>query len=187
MMEKPTPAFLPPVPEPAAVFGQPTGPAGEPATWGRRVGAFLLDVMVLVAICAAFGVLYQALIGGTSVDDEGYETPHGLLAASYAAPFISSLYFWILNGLTGGRTLGKRAVGIRIVADTTGEPVGWATALGREASRFALGIFALPLLASYLWPLWHPQRRTLHDLMAGTRVVRDLEPARDPFGRQHSA
>jgi uncharacterized RDD family membrane protein YckC len=35
-------------------------------------------------------------------------------------------------------------------------------------SLFLLG---LPLIANYLWPIWHGQGCALHDLAAKTRVV----------------
>jgi uncharacterized RDD family membrane protein YckC len=38
--------------------------------------------------------------------------------------------------------------------------------------------FAIPaVLANFLWPLWDPQNRAIHDMLAGTRVVRsDIAP-----------
>jgi uncharacterized RDD family membrane protein YckC len=36
-----------------------------------------------------------------------------------------------------------------------------------------LSFCSLPLLLSYLWPLWDQRNQTLHDKMVGSIVVRD--------------
>jgi uncharacterized RDD family membrane protein YckC len=36
-----------------------------------------------------------------------------------------------------------------------------------------LGAFGVPLILSFLWPLWDPHQRALHDLVCSTRAVRD--------------
>ncbi len=81
------------------------------------------------------------------------------------------LYQWLMVG-RWGQTLGKMALGIRVVRAEDAGPVGYARAAGRVAAVWLLGIFVLPLLLAYLWPLWDRRNQTLYDKLASTIVVR---------------
>jgi uncharacterized RDD family membrane protein YckC len=68
-----------------------------------------------------------------------------------------------------GQTLGKMALGIRVVARDGGNP-SFGTAFLREIiGKLVSGI---PLCLGYLWMLWDPEQQTWHDKMAGTHVER---------------
>jgi uncharacterized RDD family membrane protein YckC len=64
------------------------------------------------------------------------------------------------------------ALGERVVRAEDGGPAGYARAFGRMISQSLLGLFVLPLLLAYLWPLWDRRNQTLYDKMVGTIVVR---------------
>jgi len=66
-----------------------------------------------------------------------------------------------------GQTLGKMALGIKVVTPT-GEPITYGRAAGRVASEIITG-FTFGI--GYLMMLWDDEKRTLHDRIAGTRVV----------------
>ena len=51
-------------------------------------------------------------------------------------------------------------------------PVGYEGAFGRSLITFLFGIFTLPLILDYLWPLWDDRNQTLHDKVPSTVVVR---------------
>jgi uncharacterized RDD family membrane protein YckC len=80
---------------------------------------------------------------------------------------VPTAYFVLLHG-TGGQTLGKRLVGVRVV-HVSGEPIGYARALGRTLGSV---LSAFPLGLGYLAVAWQCDKRGFHDLLAGTRVVR---------------
>jgi uncharacterized RDD family membrane protein YckC len=81
--------------------------------------------------------------------------------------FVVSLgYFWFFNAR--GQTLGQAALGVRII-DAEGNAPGYPRALGRVLASY---ISAIPLGLGYLWAAFHPQKRTWHDSIAGTWVVR---------------
>lgn len=67
--------------------------------------------------------------------------------------FLPTLYQWLMVG-QWGQTLGKMALGERVVRAENAGRVGYARAAGRVASAWLLGIFVLPLLLAFLWPLW---------------------------------
>jgi uncharacterized membrane protein SpoIIM required for sporulation/uncharacterized RDD family membrane protein YckC len=81
-------------------------------------------------------------------------------------------YFALFEALAGGRTPGKRRVGIRVVMDT-GHPITFQAAVIRNLVRI---VDAQPV-ASYgvglVAVLVHPVHKRLGDLVAGTIVVRD--------------
>ncbi|HEV8673454.1 MAG TPA: RDD family protein [Methylomirabilota bacterium] len=80
---------------------------------------------------------------------------------------IPAAYFVLMHG-TGGRTLGKRLIGARVVT-MTGAPLSYPRAFARYLASFAA---ILPLAAGYLMVAARADKRGLHDLLAGTRVVR---------------
>ncbi|MEM9353690.1 MAG: RDD family protein [Planctomycetota bacterium] len=84
--------------------------------------------------------------------------------------FALVLVQWMLTA-ESGRTLGKYAMFTKVVLEN-GEPPGflrgvvmryWVTAL--------LGWVPFFALADNVWILFHPEKRCLHDLLAGTWVV----------------
>lgn len=129
----------------------------QPAGWWPRVGATLIDGVIMALIWVPVAVLLGASLSG---DD----TSPGLLVA-YAAAW---LYAPLMLAFNGGRTLGKQALGIRVM-NYDGQPIGLGRALARELPVKAI-VGIIPLI-DLLWPLWQRENRALHDLVAGTWVV----------------
>jgi uncharacterized RDD family membrane protein YckC len=82
-----------------------------------------------------------------------------------------------------GQTLGKRAMRIRVVR-ASGAPMSYGVAILREivGKTLAFGVIVVDVfvpgiailgLADYLWFFGDRENRTLHDLAADTRVIRD--------------
>jgi uncharacterized RDD family membrane protein YckC len=76
-------------------------------------------------------------------------------------------YFALCHG-TAGQTLGKRLLGARVL-DESGAPIGYLRALGRCVASI---VAALPFGIGLVMAGLRRDRRGLHDLLAGTRVVR---------------
>jgi uncharacterized RDD family membrane protein YckC len=150
--------------EEAAVLDE---PSFELAGWWSRVGAYLLDGLILYApLAAVVGILFAS-----SPDDEG--GAWAVLGLVYALGFVLPwAYFTVLHGGERGATYGKRALGIRVVDERHGGSIGYGSAFGRYAVVFGLGLFALPLVADYLWPLWDEKNQSLHDKAVRSLVVR---------------
>jgi uncharacterized RDD family membrane protein YckC len=126
-----------------------TGPSGPRASFGQRLGAYLIDV-ILIAI--AVGILTAAL------KTTGY----------FIGIAIGLGYFIYFEGSPSGQTLGKRALGIRVIDYSTGGPLGYGKAFLRYIGRIVSGaVCAL----GYLWMLWDKEKQTWHDKIAGTVVV----------------
>jgi uncharacterized RDD family membrane protein YckC len=160
---------LPAYPEAAAEREAAEGPRElQPrtyASWGRRAVALIVDNLLLFVPVAAFFALAfvpNDVIAGIAL----------LLAVLFwfVFPFV---YFTVLHGrLGGGQTIGKRALGIRVQDADTGEPIGYGASFGRYALVFVFGLFAVPVLLDYLFPLWDKQKQSLHDKAASSVVVR---------------
>ncbi|MFA6030721.1 MAG: RDD family protein [Elusimicrobiota bacterium] len=125
----------------------------RPAGFWARGGAVVVDGFIVLSGVAVVGGLL-ALLGVPSVLLQVF----GILA-----PFV-------YNGLCigrWGRTPGKRLAGLAVVG-ADGRTVGYARAFARA---FATLLSTLIVFIGYLLALWTPGR-SLHDRLAGTRVVR---------------
>jgi uncharacterized RDD family membrane protein YckC len=76
-----------------------------------------------------------------------------------------------LNGR--GQTLGKRLVGIKVVDEETGEPIGFGRGAGREGIRLACAyVFWIPFFIDGLRPLRNEPHQSWNDSVASSIVVR---------------
>lgn len=80
-----------------------------------------------------------------------------------------AVYFTLLTVLWEGQTLGKRWLGIRVIA-LSGRPLGYWEAFNRYGG-YAAG-FATGLLG-FLQVFWDANRQAIHDRIAFTAVIRD--------------
>jgi uncharacterized RDD family membrane protein YckC len=115
------------------------------------VGAYVIDlvpVLILIIIGRAAGgavffVLYLAAIAVTIYNR------------------------WILAGRTG-QSWGKQVLGIRLVKEATGEPIGGLMAFVRDIAHIVDSIICY---IGFLFPLWDSKRQTLADKIMSTVVV----------------
>ena len=127
--------------------------------------AYLLDALILLLPLA---VLFAIVIAVDPSDDSGAWAILGLAyLATFVLPFV---YFTVMHGGERGQTYGKRALGIRVV-DQNGGRIGYGSAFGRYAITFLFGLFVLPVVLDYLWPVWDRRNQALHDKVASSLVV----------------
>ena len=133
--------------------------------------AYLIDtavVAVLTAVLMAAGVIQGGDLKTFDPDAvrEMLRSNSGL-----AVYLILFSYFLICEGLTG-RTVGKVALGLRVVRLTDGGSCGWSRSLVRNLVRpFDLLFVGLP---GALVVMFTPARQRLGDLLGGTLVVRRI-------------
>jgi uncharacterized RDD family membrane protein YckC len=151
--------------------------------WWRRVGAHVIDAVV---ICGIAFVLLVAITAPFSIGffvDDTLGVASIIVGAVFACLciFIAALaYAPAMMARTDGRTLGRMVTGIRVVR-ASGEPIGFGFAFLREVlvkwllfNAIAGSVtFGLALVVDYLWPLWDEEKRALHDYVVNTRTVRD--------------
>ncbi|HVW32129.1 MAG TPA: RDD family protein [Acidimicrobiia bacterium] len=176
------PGAYPPPPYPGGYGGGPV--AYGLASFGQRVGGFLIDAAIIWGVFIVGFIIVGATTPSSSFDDPN-PGPSGvgilLMLISWAVAFAYPVYF---EGRPEGQTLGKKAVGIRVVRRSNGGPLGYGLAIGRFFARFADSFtFGLGLL----WAAWDPEKQTFHDKIAGTLVVKASvypPPGRPPAGYQ---
>jgi uncharacterized RDD family membrane protein YckC len=134
---------------------------------GSRFVAQLIDLIVLTVVVVLLIVAAGALSNVT-----GQGPVAALLAVLLSFVFIVG-YFWTLEAVWSGRTLGKRVMGLRVVGDQ-GEPVTFTAASIRNLIRivdFLPVFYGLGLVVLFI----NGRGKRLGDLAAGTTVVRDRD------------
>lgn len=129
---------------------------------GARIGASIVDVVLLTLVLAALMAVLFATTSGRV--DEGTLNLFGIMGATIA----STLYFpfWVVTGWTPG----MRAFGLRVVRERDGGRVGPIPALVRF---IGYGIDAFGFFLGFAWILIDRRRHGWHDLLAGTVVIQD--------------
>lgn len=137
-------------------------PALRPAGFWIRVVATLIDGLFFVAVAT----LTRAGIGASADLSEGDSTVAAAVAVAFNLYFLAA-YYIVLHGATG-QTLGKMAVGVRVVSLEGGE-ISYGVSFVRWVGYF---LSTFTFLLGYLMVGVRADKRALHDLVAGTRVVR---------------
>lgn len=142
--------------DPARASGPP------PAAPGRRVAAGIADLLLLGAVDGAVVVLTARLLGMPIAAAAGLPwLPLGAFLVLFDAASVVTLT------ALGGQTPGKMAAGIRVVAVDGGQ-----VTVSRAIARTALTLLSLLPAGLGFVALLARSRRTVHDRLAGTRVVR---------------
>jgi uncharacterized RDD family membrane protein YckC len=185
-------------PYPGGGGAVPGRPQRDPALaeWWQRLLARLIDGLVVSALLsplwiASFLPLWDRLL--KLARESQYASPAAQAALNQAATHVVSSMFgtilllvvvtgvvtfgydWLQHGLWG-RTLGKRALGTRVVTADTRSRISAGAACGRAAvyglAPVVPTIGSLFAIINELWLLWDPQRQCLHDKAAKTIVVK---------------
>ena len=145
------------------------------APFSLRCGALLVDYLIPVALLALSTLLARAFgdarRGSTAVLTAGYLASAGVAVLNLV--FVAGL---------SGRTLGKWVAGLRIER-RDGVPLSFGRALVRHLVGYPLTLLTGGL--GFLLVAFDSKGRALHDLLAGTVVVRtrgarQTAPARAP-------
>lgn len=80
---------------------------------------------------------------------------------------LEALYFALTEGLTG-QTIGKKVLNIYVM-DPGGGLIGVPRAIGRYLMKIPS---AIVLLLGFLWSIWEPRKRTWHDMVVNSIVVK---------------
>ena len=187
---------------------QPTAKDPALAEWWRRLLARVIDGLILAVIFSPLWIPpWRTFVHQTSLIYSRY--PPGTRLGSIPAArnaivtaeghligklFVIGLFFYLVAFLydwiqhwTWGQTIGKRALGTRVIKDDGNPAVGAGPAAGR-AAIYALvplvpvvgGLFAL---LNELWLTWDPRRQCLHDKAAHTVVIKkDYQLSRPQAG-----
>ena len=140
----------------------------ELASFSRRASAFLIDLAIaagLFSMCAALLAPLLKKWGWVHCDREIVFA----LNMNWYSIVWTVLYFGLSTFIGNGKTAGKRLLGIRIVS-LAHERISLWHALERS---LGYGYSLLELCFGFMQYFFYPNRRTLHDRIAETIVVRE--------------
>src|SRR5271156_624850 len=158
-------------------------PAARPAVayagfWLRFV-AFIIDALVLFfvgkilflpfAVSTAVGM--RGMMAGHPPNiGELLPVIHAMIRLALLRMVLNWLYYALLESSAWQATLGKKALGLE-VTDLDGNRISFGRATGRF---FAKIISGLTLLIGYIMAGFTEKKQALHDILAGTLVIRKL-------------
>ncbi|WP_326847364.1 RDD family protein [Streptomyces kaniharaensis] len=119
--------------------------------WFHRAGGYLLDIVPVLII------VFIGAITRTSF----------VIVLAY----LVALAFWFYNRciLGGqGQSFGKRVMGIKLVSEETGRPIGTLMTFARDLCHI---LDSLACYIGWLFPLWDAKRQTFADKIVRTVVV----------------
>ena len=156
-----------PNPYGAAPAGQPAygAPSATYASWIQRVGAYLIDGLLVL-----IGYIPAVIGAAISASSTSGTSAIGVLLQLIGYGLMLAIFVWntCLQGGRTGYSIGKGALGIKLINEQSGQPIGAGMAFVRYLAHI---LDALPCYVGYLWPLWDSKRQTFADKILGTVVI----------------
>lgn len=151
-------------------YGQPaygapgTSPFGPYAGWGTRLAAYLIDALVAVGAGLVF-IIIGAILLGTDARVLGVL----IMIVGYAVILGVQIWNFVMKQGTTGQSIGKGVMGIKVVGESTGAPLG----TGGGFVRWLMHTFVDGAICylGFLWPLWDDKKQTWGDKVASSVVV----------------
>lgn len=141
------------------------------AGFRQRCGAVVIDIALIWA-----GMLLAGFVAGfiiALIDRDAPSASESQLLRDVTtgifvvALFVAGAYFWIGNSLGG--TLGKRAVGIRVVSRYNHRS---NIRLGRGLERYLIQVLgSFPPFLGWFWCIWDDKKQTWHDHVGDSVVI----------------
>ena len=140
--------------------------SGRPGGYIRRFVALIIDGIVcsLLLVPVQAGLMFAA--GGA----EQFNTSP-LVGVYYIINIFVVFYYYGWFYSNKGATPGKLVMGLKVVNKETGAYLSYGKAFLRETVGKAMTSFSMVLVVG-LYVLARPDKRTLHDYIAGSQVVR---------------
>lgn len=138
---------------------------GARANWWPRAGATLIDGLILTAVALAVGIVVAG--AGASSDNAEY--------VIYGVVFLASAVYGPVMmarpGAANGQTIGKQALGLRVIHADGGEMTLQRGFLRDGIGKALLGIIPLYTVIDVLVPLFDSENQAIHDKVGRTYVV----------------
>ena len=165
---------------PAPPTAEPGGPPSEAlAGFWRRLAAAFLDWLLIGIVAAAIGELFGVeppsppATGANGVNVQFQPAPGPFILVELA-------YFTYFHATSAGQSIGNKILGIRVLDAATGRSLPYVRAFVRALMS---NLSALPCFLGFFWMLWEPRKRTWHDIVADSLVVRTTFYPPGEFGR----
>jgi uncharacterized RDD family membrane protein YckC len=153
------------------------------APLGRRISAFILDLILIIALwiplMVTFALLYMpdfcnrfvdycnAAIANPQVSPPPFLVPQPEeIELNLIFYFVVFLYMLIFT-LAHGQTPAKAILRLRVVDESGGKPAPLKILIRAVSLVISMNLLCLP----FTYAFFNPQRRAVHDFIAGTYVV----------------
>ena len=176
------PAYAPPAYAPGfAPAPRVAAPALPYAGFGRRLVAFLLDLLVgvgawLAVVAALTFVLAGVMlsVGGQTLNTFPESVPGWVNLSYYGLGLVMTwLYYTLAEASRWQGTVGKMALGVK-VTDAAGARISWPRANARYWAKLLSFLIAG---VGFLMIAFTERSQGLHDMLAGTLVIRRPPPS----------
>jgi uncharacterized RDD family membrane protein YckC len=163
------------------------------AKLGGRIGAYLLDRLIIYAAYMIIGVIITLAAGAEEITAAAFSTEYASVSAPYrmmmlALPLVAFVYGVLMESGKKSATVGKRAAGLKVVFADGGSirvldavvrniikvlpQLLTAVFVGNSVVSLIAGAL---IIAYYIVPLCNKNHRGIHDFVAGTTVVKANE------------
>jgi uncharacterized RDD family membrane protein YckC len=133
-------------------YSQSSGASGPRAGFWRRFAAVFIDGIILGIVNFILAAILKSAPGL-------YYVLETLIGWGYGT---------VLEGGPRGQTVGKMALGIRVIDFNGGGSIGYGRAFIRQVVKVLSGVV---ILIGYLWMLWDRENQCWHDKAANDVVV----------------
>src|SRR5947207_11226480 len=133
-----------------------------------RVLAYLIDALLMSAIFFPLGIVFGLAIGASGGDENSPLMPLANISINGVSIAAGWLYQSLLESSSWQGTVGKKVLGLR-VTDLNGNRIGFGKATGRYFGKI---VSALILGIGFIMIAFTEQKQGLHDIMAGTFVLK---------------
>jgi uncharacterized RDD family membrane protein YckC len=164
-------------PQAAGAPGRPVGqlPPEAYTSWIARVGAAIIDAIPIIVVGGiGQGILLATGQNSCVTDSYGYgvyctSSPSGIGLAiafiAWLACLAYAIWNWGYRQGTTGSSIGKSVLKFKVVAESTGAPIGFGLSIVRQLAHIVDTIICY---IGYLFPLWDSKRQTLADKIMST-------------------
>src|SRR5260370_41511233 len=126
-------------------------PASQYSDWIHRGGAYLIEELPFIVVYSTVGLTAKII----------------LICLVALLALVYTIYNrWILGGQ--GQSIGKKVLGMMLISEETGQPIGTLNAFLRDICHIVDSIICY---IGYLFPLWDPKRQTIADQIMKPVVV----------------
>jgi uncharacterized RDD family membrane protein YckC len=144
-----------------------------------RVGAYLIDGIIIgIPVAIVLSIVFATMLSGavsSGSEDEIARAAAGSIGVFllvYLLIFVAAwLYEAMMTSSASGGTIGKRALGMRVVRGSDGSRLSFGRATGRFFAKiFITGL--IPFGIGYMMAGFTERKRALHDMIADTVVIK---------------
>ncbi|MEO6018884.1 MAG: RDD family protein [Knoellia sp.] len=153
---------------------------GPVASFGSRAGALIIDgLLTLVGVVPMIIGIVLFVVGAPETDEFGYtidgsenggQLAMGGVLLGLGVLLMIGIQIWnrIFKMGRTGQSVGKKVMGLKLINEQTGQPIGALQSFLRELLG---GIINQIVYLSYLWMLWDDNKQTLADKVVHSTVI----------------